>query len=54
MYTAVWSQKAVLRKQLLPFDFAKEYIIRLLRYERMYLPVFQVANTHFHIQGDDM
>ena len=29
-------------------------INRLLVYERVYLPLYKVADTHFHIQGDEM
>ena len=29
-------------------------IIRLFGYERVYLPLYKVADTPFHIQGDDM
>ena len=29
-------------------------IYRPLRYERVYLPLGKVADTPFHIQGDDM
>ena len=31
-----------------------EEIIRPLRYERVYLPLCKVADTAFHIQGDDI
>ena len=30
------------------------FINRLLGYERVYLPLYQVADTPHHIQGDDM
>ena len=29
-------------------------IIRYLGYERVYMPLCKVADTPFHIQGDDM
>ena len=32
----------------------KRLIYRHLGYERVYLPLYQVADTPFHIQGDDM
>ena len=36
-----------------PREFFKKGIIRLLGYERMYLPLTK-WQMHFHIQGDDM
>ena len=32
----------------------KLYIYRPLAYERVYLPLYKVADTPFHIQGDDI
>ena len=29
-------------------------VFRPLEYERVYLPLYQVADTPFHIQGDDL
>ena len=29
-------------------------IIRPFGYERVYLPLYKVANTPFHIQGDEL
>ena len=32
----------------------KEFKIRHFEYERMYLPLYKVADTPFHIRGEEM